>query len=172
MSNNEVQKLLDLFPSAIVIITVGSDHERAGMTASWNSQVSWRPPYFGIAIYNEWRTLELILKYKEFAVHLVSEDLLRAALGLFGSLSSRKVDKIKLAVEKYGLKINKGRKVNAPVIEDAPVVLECKLVEHHVIGDHYLVVGSPVEVYRNNDKMPVVYWNNKVYNLGNLAKSK
>lgn len=172
MDSDNIQKLLDLVPSAIVIVTVGTENERAGMTASWNAQVSWKPPYFGIAIYNEWRTLELILKFKEFAVHLVSEDLLKAALALFGGMSSRKVDKIKVAAEKYGLRIGKAKKITAPIIEDAPLIFECRLMEHHIIGDHYLVVGEPVEVHKNNDKRPLIYWNGKVYTIGDLAKPR
>jgi len=167
---SSVQKFLDLFPAAIVIVTVGDENERAGMTASWNTQVSWDPPRIGIAIYHEWKTLELILKYKEFAVHLVSEDLLRIALSVFGGMSSRKVDKFKVIEEKYNIKVSKAKRIKAPIISEAPVILECKLSEHYVIGDHYLVVGDPIEAYGSLEKMPVVYFKGRAYKIGELAK--
>lgn len=169
---NTPQKALDGFPCALVIITAGSDKEKAGMTASWNTQVSWKPPYIGIAIYYRWRTLELILKYKEFAVHLVSEDLIKPALKVFGALSSRKIDKFELAKREFNLKIDKGKEISAPVIYDAPLVLECKLKEYHVIGDHYLVIGDPIKVYRNNDKRPVIYLENKIFRVGGIMEGK
>ncbi len=48
---------LDYILSAITLITVGEENNNTGMTASWNTQVSWDPPLVGVAIYREWRTL-------------------------------------------------------------------------------------------------------------------
>lgn len=160
------EEALNEFPFPMVIVTTGRDGETAGMTATWATQVSWRPSYLGVAIYHKWRTLELILKYREFAVHLVSGRLLEAALKVFGGMSSRKVDKFSLVREKYGLRVARGSKVNVPVLLDAPIVFECLLREYHVIGDHYLVVCDPVSVYRNNEDEPIVFHRGKSRTLG------
>lgn len=165
-----IQKALDEFPSSLVIVTAGNHDEKAGMTASWITQVSWKPPYIGVAIYHKWKTLEVILKYREFAVHLVSEDLVKPALKIFGALSSRKVDKLKLAKKEFNLKVGKGKKINVPIIYDAPVILECELKEYHVIGDHYLIVGYPLEIHRNESKNPIVYLENKIFAIGEMIK--
>ncbi len=150
----------------LVIITVGIGNEKAGMTACWVTQVSWKPTYLGVAIYNKWRTLELILKYKEFAIHLVSEDLVQPALKVFGALSSRRVDKFQVVKEKYGLRATQARKIKALILPDAPIIIECRLMKYHIIGDHYLVVCDPVIAYRNNDKTPVTCFKGAPYRIG------
>jgi len=159
------EALLDL-SMPLVIITAGIGKEKAGMTACWVTQVSWKPPYLGIAIYHKWRTLELIMKYKEFAVHLVSEDLVQPALKVFGALSSRKVDKFNVVKEKYGLEVTQAQKVKALILPSAPIIIECRLLTYHVIGDHYLVVCEPVIAYRNNNKKPVTCYKGLPYRIG------
>ncbi|MCD6323821.1 MAG: flavin reductase family protein, partial [Desulfurococcales archaeon] len=133
MSERRVRKLTPMqalieLPQPLIIVGVGDGSERAGMTACWAAQVSWRPPYLGIAIYHRWTTLKLLLERKEFAVNLVSEKLTKAALEVFGKLSSKEVDKFRLAEERYGLKVVEGRSVKAPVLKDAPIVMECRLL--------------------------------------------
>ena len=166
---NEVlhpQLALNSYPYPLVIITAGDEKENAGMTAVWVTQVSWRPPYIGVAIYNKWTTLKLILKHKKFAVNLVSKKLVKVALRVFGGMSSKKVNKFKVASKDYGVEIIKGKAINTPVIADSPIVIECNLLKHIEIGDHYLIVGDPILAYRNNKDPPVLYYMNKFYAIG------
>lgn len=163
---NDVQKMLDSFPKPITIITTGDKDRIAGMTAAWVTQVSWKPPIIGVAIYHSWYTLELIRRYGEFAIHLVSEDLVDVALEVFGSMSSRKVDKFEVAK----LKVSPSRVVKAPIIKEAPIVCECKVLKIFEVGDHFLVLGKPLSVYKNNNKSTVVICRSNVYKIGDLIK--
>lgn len=166
-----VQEALNRMPLPLVIVTVGKNGKNAGMTACWITQVSWKPPLVGLAIYNKWTTLKRILEYKEFAIHIISDDLVEPALTLFGSKSSAKVNKIREAKEKFGLQIGNAQKINTLVILDAPIVIECRLKEYYEVGDHYLVICNPITAYKNNDKTPTTYYNNKIYHLGKVIRA-
>jgi len=160
------QDALSEYPFPLAIVTAGRGSERAGMVAAWLAQVSWKPPYVGVSIYREWTTLKLILKYGEFALNLISRKLVDVSLKVFGSMSSREVDKFAIASREYGIRVGDGRYVKAPIILDAPIVIECKLLKYVEVGDHYFIIGDPVVAYRNNEDEPVIYYRNKVYSIG------
>ena len=60
----------------------------------------------------------------------------------FGIESGRKADKI----AKAGFHAVRGTCVNAPVFEEYPLVLECKVVEMKPDGDGYLLTGETVNM--------------------------
>jgi len=158
-----VEEALNNIPLPLVIIsTETKGGRRAGMTAAWVTQVSWKPPLIGVAIYREWTTLKAILEKGEFAIHLVSPRLADAAVEVFGRMSSAKVDKFEVASHIYGLRVAKGKVVEVPVLVEAPYVIECKLVGYHEIGDHYLVICNPVAAYKGVEEMPVVFYRGKI----------
>lgn len=159
-------KIFGDIPLPLAIVTAGGEFERAGVATSWFTLVSRRPPYIGVAIHQDERTLELILKYREFAVNLVSRELLEAALSLFRGKEHMGIDKFSLARELYKIKVRRGKRVYSPVLEEAPVVYECLLAGYHMIGDHYLVIGEPITVYRNHNGPPVVLVNGRTMSLG------
>ena len=166
MSDLSVSEALALMPLPLVIITTESrDGKKAGMTAAWVTQVSWKPPYVAAAIYNKWTTLKLILDRKEFAINYVSPSLAKVALEVFGSLSSAKVDKFKIANEKHNVRVGYGRNVRVPVLLDAPVIIECKLLEYFEVGDHYLVVCDPISTYKGGDEESLSFYRGKLCTL-------
>lgn len=161
-----VNEALNLMPLPLVIVTTESeDGKRAGMTAAWVTQASWKPPYVAIAIYNKWTTLKIILEKKEFAINYVSPSLARVALEVFGSLSSARVDKFEVASKKYNVRVGYGRSVRVPVLLDAPIIIECKLLKYFEVGDHYLVICDPVSAYRGGEEEPLSFYRGKLHTL-------
>jgi len=155
---------LNELPHPLVIITagdVGNKRLRSGMTAAWVSRVSWEPPLVAVAIAPNRYTLELIRMFREFAVNVVSKRLERVALEVFGTLSGRDVDKFELS------KVNfvKGRSINAPVITDSPVVIECKLVKEVEAGDHIITIGEVANAYKLSGETPSTYYRDSVVEL-------
>lgn len=166
MRELSINEALALLPLPLVIVTTeGIDGRRAGMTAAWVTQVSWQPPYIGVAIYNKWTTLKVLLERGEFAINYVSPTLARVALEVFGSLSSAKVDKFRIASEKYNVRVGYGRAAKVPVLLEAPVIIECRLHKHFEIGDHYLVVCDPIASYSGSDEEPLAYYRGELYVL-------
>ncbi len=163
MSDISVNEALALMPLPLVIITTeGEGGRKAGMTAAWVTQVSWKPPYVAVAIYNKWTTLKIILERKEFAINYVSPSLAKVALEVFGSMSSIKVDKFKLANEKYNVRVSYGKSVRIPVLLDASVIIECRLLKYFEVGDHYLVICDPVSAYRGREEEPLSFYKGRL----------
>lgn len=151
-------------PHPLAIITVGDPEDpkrRNGMTAAWISRVSWNPPLVMVSIAPSRHTLQLIKEFGEFAVNIVSERLADAASNIFGYLSGRDTDKFARA----GIEPERARAVRAPVIREAPVVLECRVRQYVAAGDHVLVLGEVVAAYRNSDEKPVTWLNGQVRRL-------
>jgi flavin reductase (DIM6/NTAB) family NADH-FMN oxidoreductase RutF len=76
-----------------------------------------------------------------------------AAYGVFGTRSGRVVDKF---IES-GVKFRRGEKTRAPVLEDAVITVECKLVKTVEAGDHILVVGEVVNAIKFSDEPPSIF---------------
>lgn len=156
MSTIDPMEALDYLPHPLVIVTAGdpdNPKKRGGMTAAWCSRVSWSPPMIMVSIAPSRYTLELIRWTKEFAVNMVGESLEDAAYGVFGTKSGRYMDKFK----ESGVKMGRARSIKAPIIEDATVVLECRLVKEVEAGDHVIVVGEVVDASRFKDEEPLVF---------------
>ncbi len=147
------------------------------MAASWVTPVSEEPPRVAVAIGVDSYTHELIKRYREFSINvypLEKVDVLYAC----GSLSGRKVDK----VSELGLKVVKGRRIVAPVLEDALATLECEVWKIMESGDTSLVVGDVKAAYASEDafesgrgwrvNIPLHNWGRGFYGLGRFKLAK
>ena len=164
MKSIDVFKALDLVPHTLIIVTAGdpsNPKKRGGMTVAWGSRVSWNPPLYAISIGPSKYTYQLIKEYRAFAVHTVSPKLVDAAFNIFGSLSGRDVDKFKL----LGIEPVKARRITAPVIPTAPIIMECRVVGEHVAGDHVILIGEVVEAYQGSDDMPLAFLNGEAVKI-------
>ena len=83
-----------------------------------------------------------ILSSKAFTVALADKDHMDAA-DFFGIASGNRIDD---KFERTGYHAVRSDKVNAPIIEEFPVVMECELLEH--LKDEYVsaIVGKIVNV--------------------------
>jgi len=155
LEERDVFEALGFLPHPLTIVCSG-DVEAGrinGMTAAWVSRVSWDPPMIAVAIAPERYTLELIKEFREFTVNVVSPRLVKAAMEVFGMLSGRSVNKF----EKAGVKYRRGKRVRAPIIEDAHAAYECVLEAMYGAGDHVIVVGRVVNAWVG-DSSPVIWY--------------
>lgn len=72
-----------------------------------------------------------------FVVNLVGKDY-KETFDYLGSHSKRDEDKL----TKMNVKLSEGVKVNAPILDDCPVNIECKVVDSIVTGSHEMFVGT------------------------------
>ena len=124
-----------IFPQPVLIIgTYGEDGTPDLMNAAWGAVGDDHQVF--LCLSPEHKTVENILAKKEFTVSIATEDQL-AACDYVGIVSGNKTpDK----VAKSGLHVSKAPHVDAPVVDELPLVLECRLVsyedEHcHLFGD-------------------------------------
>jgi flavin reductase (DIM6/NTAB) family NADH-FMN oxidoreductase RutF len=100
---------------------------------------SGKPTLVGVGIAPSRYSCDLIRQSGEFVVNIVDEKLLDA-VQICGEQSGRDIDKFKLAK----LTPKKGVKVNAPLIEESPLSIECKVVKEVEVGDHIWFMGEVV----------------------------
>ncbi len=129
------------FPYPMPMVLVGSVvNGRANfMAAAWVSRVNIHPPLIAIAL-GDHLTNQGIRDGKEFSLNVPGVSLLEKTdyCGLF---SGAKADKSALFTVHYGeLK-------NAPLIEECPVTMACRLFQTVPLPDHELFIGQIVEAY-------------------------
>lgn len=180
--------LLDVFylllhPRPAYIVGVGRIDEVVNfMAASWVTPVSEEPPRLAVAIDVESFTNELIKKYGDFTVQVYPMDRLDD-IYFVGSRSGRNLNK----AEVLGLRVIKGEKVEAPVLEDAIGVLECRLAWQYESGDTTLFIGDIASARASENhfdrsrgwnfrvtNIPLHNWGRGFYSVGRfrLARAK
>jgi flavin reductase (DIM6/NTAB) family NADH-FMN oxidoreductase RutF len=112
------------------------------MTVAWGGIANAEPPMISVAIRPSRYTHDGIVQNQTFSVNIPSADLVREA-DYCGSATGAKVDKA--ATCKFD--VFYGKLSTAPLIEQCPINLECKVVERLTLGSHSLFVGSIEETH-------------------------
>ncbi|MDR1313494.1 MAG: flavin reductase family protein [Deltaproteobacteria bacterium] len=111
------------------------------MTAAWGGILASDPPAIGVSIRPSRATFDALTRHKAFTVSFPSAALAVEA-DFAGIVSGRQHDKFKEA----SLTPTKASLVNAPFVEECPVVAECKLMKTLELGSHVLFVGHILDV--------------------------
>lgn len=139
--------VLHCYPGLIALITAKSGDVQNVMTCGWHSYLSANPPIYGIAVGKERFTYDLIKNSGSFAVNFVPAefiDYIEAA----GKLTGADGDKL----ERIGMKWKEGETVTSPILEDAYVAYECKVIDIRPYGDHDWIVGNITKFHRDETK--------------------
>ncbi|WP_319582891.1 flavin reductase family protein [uncultured Pseudodesulfovibrio sp.] len=130
---------------------VGS-YDEAGkpnaMIAAWGGICGSDPACLTVSVRPSRHTYEGILKHKAFTVS-VSSVPVAAEADYLGMASGSKVDKFAVT----GLTPVKGEFVDAPYIEEFPLVIECELKETVDLNVHVMFVGEIKDVKCDEDKL-------------------
>src|SRR5665647_507649 len=134
----------------VYVITTRAGEKINGMTASWVSQVSLKPPLVMVSIAPSRYTHTLIMESDIFAINVLASDQVDLAKR-FGYKSGRKIDKL------AGLE-TLATPSGAPVLAQAYAYLDLKLVHTFTAGDHTLFVGEVVEAkILNPESRPLIF---------------
>ena len=134
-----------LNPTPVVMVSCGSTLDEYNIiTIAWTGTVSSDPPMCSISIRPERHSYGIIKQSGEFVINLVDKRLTPYA-DWCGVRSGKKYNKF---VE-TGLTPVKASKVNAPMIEEAPVNLECKVTQMIPLGSHDMFLAEVVAVHVN-----------------------
>jgi len=140
----DVGEFYQHYPKLAAVVTVKTkdkDRENA-MAAAWHCSLSFKPPLYGVAISPKRFSYNLILEAKEFAINFLPIES-RFTIASVGRTSGRDLEKF----EKFQIAKEQPLKISSPILKDAYVAYECKLVEHHTYGDHEWFVGEVVAVH-------------------------
>jgi flavin reductase (DIM6/NTAB) family NADH-FMN oxidoreductase RutF len=136
-----------LVPTPVLLLsTVASDGAVNVMTVSWAGVACGTPPMVSVAIRPERHSYALIRETGEFVLNVPSAALLRA-VDVCGSVSGSAVDKCAHA----HLTPVPGVKVQAPLIEECPLNLECVVRNSLVLGSHVLFLAEVVAVHADDE---------------------
>ena len=134
-----------LNPTPVIMVSCGSTLDEYNIiTIAWAGTVCSDPPMCSISVRPERHSYEIIKKEGAFVINLVDKKL-AAYADWCGVRSGSKYNKF---VE-TGLTPVRATKVNAPMIEESPVNLECKVTQIIPLGSHDMFLAEVVAVHVN-----------------------
>ncbi|NCB92701.1 MAG: flavin reductase family protein [Clostridia bacterium] len=162
-----------LYPLPVVMVSVRDKQGKDNIiTVAWAGTICTNPPMLSISIRPERHSYRMIEESREFVVNLTTEQLCMAT-DYCGVRSGKDVDKFK---EMRLTKVD-ASEVEAPMIGEAPVNLECKVKKIEKLGSHHMFIAEVVAVHADeaymdergkfdlNRAKPIVYSHGEYYGL-------
>lgn len=165
-----------LYPLPAVMVSVADKEGNPNIiTVAWAGTVCTNPPMVSISVRPERYSYHMIDETGEFVINLTPEKLAYAT-DYCGVRSGKDVDKFK----ELHLTPEKAEYVNAPLIAESPVNIECKVVKKETPGSHHIFLAEVKAVHVDDAYMdqkgrfalektdPIVYVHGQYYSLGKL----
>src|SRR3989304_6803885 len=130
-----------LYPNPVVMVSCSNKNRDNIITLAWVGTVCSNPPMISISIRPSRYSHEIISISKEFVINIPDEKMIKAC-DFCGTKSGRDIDKFK----ELNLTKEKGFIVNAPLIKECPINIECKVREIIHLGTHDMFIGEVVSV--------------------------
>jgi flavin reductase (DIM6/NTAB) family NADH-FMN oxidoreductase RutF len=124
-----------------VVGTYDAEGKPNVMTAAWAGVCCSKPPCVALSLRAATYTHGNIKSRKAFTISVPSDEYVTQA-DFFGIVSGREKDKFAVA----GLTPVKSTLVDAPYVQEFPLVLECKLFHAFELGTHTQFVGEIADV--------------------------
>lgn len=132
----KIKPCLQPMPKVLVSCR-GTNGENNALAVGYCCNCSYDPPMVMVGIVPTRYSYKLIKESGCFVVNLVAQSDLK----LFDYLGSHsKRDEDKLAA--MNVRLQEGKKVNAPILSDCPVNIECTVVNSIMTGSHEMFVGK------------------------------
>ncbi len=131
-----------IYPQPALLVGANVNGKPNFLTVAWSGIANESPPMISIAIRHTRYTLRGIKQNMTFSVNVPATDMVRET-DYCGIVSGSEVDK----VEVCRFKVFYGKLGSAPLIEQCPVNLECKVIHSLDLGSHSLVVGRIEETH-------------------------
>ncbi len=135
-----------LYPLPAVMVSCGTMEESNIITIGWTGIINSEPPRTYVSVMPKRYSHDIIEKNMEFVINLTSKELAKAT-DYCGCTTGAKVDKFK----ETGLTKIPAELVKCPMIEEAPINLECKIFEIKRLGSHDMYMADIVAVHVNED---------------------
>jgi len=130
----------------VLVSCRGLNGENNALAVAYCCNCSFDPPMVMVGIVPSRYSYNLIKESGCFVVNLVSKDN-KELFDYLGSHSGRDEDKLAAV----GAKLAEAVKINAPILEDCPVNIECRIVDSIVTGSHHMFVGKVEYVHAASD---------------------
>lgn len=132
-----------VYPLPAVMVSCGRKEERPNiLTVAWTGTVCTNPAMVYISVRPERFSYPIIRDTGEFVINLTTKKLAKAT-DYCGVRSGRDVDKFK----EMHLTAVKAEHVVAPLIEESPVNIECRVREIRELGSHHMFLAEVLCVH-------------------------
>lgn len=166
-----------IYPLPAVMVSAGSDPTEYNIiTISWTGTICTDPAMCYISVRPGRHSYQLLKKNMEYVINLTTKKLAFATdwCGVKSGKDHNKFSEMKLTPVK-------ATKVNAPMILESPINIECIVKEIRELGSHHMFISEVVAVnadedyidkktglFRLNDSAPICYSHGKYYETGSL----
>lgn len=139
-----------VYPLPAVMVSVGTKSGETNIiTIAWTGTICTNPAMLYISVRPERHSYQMIKESGEFVVNLTTQALAHVT-DYCGVRSGKDVDKWK----ETGLTRGKANALAfAPIIEECPVNIECKVTEIKELGSHDMFIAEVVSVQVSEEYM-------------------
>jgi flavin reductase (DIM6/NTAB) family NADH-FMN oxidoreductase RutF len=137
-----------IVPCPVVLLSVAGEDRPNIITLSWVANVCSKPPTIVAGIRPERHSYNLVKKAGEFVLNIPSIELIEGT-EFAGTKSGRDFDKF----AECGFTTEPAIKVNAPMIKECPINIECKTTQVIPLGAHDLFIAEVVAIHVNESAL-------------------
>lgn len=166
-----------IYPLPAVLVSCGATQEEYNMlTVAWTGTVCTNPPMCYISVRPERHSYQIIRRTGEFVINLTTEEMARAT-DWCGVRSGRDYDKFK----ETGLTPLPAAQVQAPLIAESPISIECRVRQIIPLGSHDMFLAEVVNIQADErfidpttgkldleKARPIVYSHGEYFSLGKM----
>lgn len=136
-------------PAPKVLVSCrGLNGEDNALVVAYCGNCSYAPPMVMVGIVPTRYSYRMIKESGCFVVNLVDKNY-QETFDYLGEKSKRDSDKLK----DMKVKLAEGKVVNAPILADCPVNIECKVVDSIMTGSHEMFIGKVEYVHADERLM-------------------
>ncbi len=131
-----------IYPLPAVLVSCGScESEYNILTVAWVGTICTNPPMCYISVRPERHSYPILKKNMEFVINLTTRDMAYATdwCGVRSGKDYHKFKEMKLTPGKASV-------VQAPLIEESPLCIECRVKEILSLGSHDMFIADVVNV--------------------------
>lgn len=138
MQKKEANKKGALQPAPKVLVSCrGLDGEDNVLAVGYCGNCSYAPPMIMVGIVPSRYSYKMIKESGCFVVNIVDESY-KKEFDYLGKISKRDSDKLK----DMNINVENGIVVNAPILSDCPINIECTVVDSIMTGSHEMFIGK------------------------------
>ncbi len=166
-----------VYPIPAVMVSCGSSPENYNIiTIAWTGTICTDPAMCYISIRKNRHSYDIIKETGEFVINLTTQKLAYAT-DWCGVKSGRDVNKF----QEMNLTPGKSKEIAAPIIEESPLSIECKVTDIVELGSHDMFIAKVVNVQADEKYIhpktgkfvlskarPIAYSHGHYFELGKL----
>jgi flavin reductase (DIM6/NTAB) family NADH-FMN oxidoreductase RutF len=167
-----------IYPLPAVMVSCGTNEEEFNIiTISWTGTICTDPPMCYISVRPERHSYNIIKRAGGYVINLTTASLAKAT-DWCGVKTGARVKKF----HDTGLTPAPAKYVNAPLILESPVNIECKVKEIIELGSHHMFISEVIAIHADAryiepesgafrlDKADMIcYSHGKYFTLGNIV---